>query len=118
MQGIVALEDHGLTVGERPVLVLGATGGVGSVAVAILANLGYKVAAVTGKADQIAYLKGLGATEVIMRADHEVEKPRPLDRETYAGVIDAAGGHSRPVPCPKLPMAGQLRPLAWRQAMR
>ena len=58
--------------GEKPVLVLGAAGGVGSVAVAILANLGYKVAAVTGKADQADYLKGLGATEIILREDHEV----------------------------------------------
>lgn len=108
MQGIVALEDHGLKPGGKPVLVLGATGGVGSVACAILANLGYDVTAVTGKADQTAYLKGLGVTEVLMRADHEVEKPRPLDRESYAGVIDAAGGHSLACALPKVAYGGSV----------
>ena len=108
MQGLVALEDQGLVKGERPVLVLGATGGVGSVAVAILANLGYKVAAVTGKAHEIDYLKSLGVNEVIMRADHEVEKPRALDRETYAGVIDAAGGHSLACALPKIAYGGSV----------
>ena len=108
MQGIVALEDQGLEKGDKPVLVLGATGGVGSVAVAILANLGYKVAAVTGKEDQIDYLKGLGASEVIMRSDHEVEKPRALDRETYSGVIDAAGGQSLACALPKVAYGGSV----------
>lgn len=108
MQGIVALEDQGLEKGDKPVLVLGATGGVGSVACAILSNIGYKVAGVTGKADQADYLKGLGVDEVILRSDHEVEKPRPLDRETYAGVIDAAGGHSLACALPKIAYGGSV----------
>ncbi len=108
MQGLLALEDQGLSPGDKPVLVLGATGGVGSVACALLANLGYKVTAVTGKADQVAYLKDLGAQEVLMRDEHEVEKPRPLDRETYAGVIDAAGGHSLACALPKVAYGGSV----------
>lgn len=108
MQGIVALEDHGLKPGGKPVLVLGATGGVGSVACAILANLGYEVTGVTGKADQVDYLKGLGVTEVLMRDEHEVEKPRALDRETYSGVIDAAGGHSLACALPKIAYGGSV----------
>ena len=108
MQGLVALEDHGLKPGDKPVLVLGATGGVGSVACALLANLGYEVTAVTGKADQIDYLKGLGVSQVLMRAEHEVERPRPLDREAYAGVIDAAGGASLACALPKVAYAGSV----------
>lgn len=106
MQGIIALEDHGLVPGDKPVLVLGATGGVGSVACAILANLGYRITAVTGKADQIPYLKSLGVSEILMREEHEVEKPRPLDRETYAGLIDAVGGHSLACALPKIAYGG------------
>ena len=108
MQGLIALEDKGLKPGDRPVLVLGATGGVGSVACALLTNLGYKVTAVTGKADQVAYLKSLGVQEVLTREEHEVEKPRALDRETYAGVIDAAGGHSLACALPKIAYGGSV----------
>ena len=108
MQGIVRLEEQGLQPGGKPVLVLGATGGVGSVACALLAKLGYEVTAVTGKADQTAYLKGLGAADVLMRDAHEVDRPRPLDRETYAGVIDAAGGHSLACALPKIAYGGSV----------
>lgn len=108
MQGIIALEDHGLKTGGKPVLVLGATGGVGSVACAILANLGHEVTAVTGKPDQIDYLRSLGVHDIIARDEHEVEKPRALDRETYAGVIDAAGGHSLACALPKIAYGGSV----------
>lgn len=93
MLAIMALEDHGLTpAADKPVLVTGAAGGVGSVATAVLANLGYKVAASTGRADQHGYLKGLGASEIIDRAEF-AEKPRgPLGSERWASVIDTVGG--------------------------
>ena len=92
MLAIMALEDHGLKPGEKPVLVTGAAGGVGSIATAVLSNLGYKVAASTGRAEQHAYLKGLGASEIVDRAEF-AEKPRgPLGSERWAGVIDNVGG--------------------------
>ncbi len=87
-----ALEQHGLTPDSGMVVVTGATGGVGSVAVALLARLGYQVAAVSGKlAEQGAYLTSLGAGTLIDRA--ELAQPaRPLESESYAGAIDTAGG--------------------------
>ncbi len=78
--------------GEGPVLVTGATGGVGSVAVAILAKLGYEVIAVSGKADAEAYLKGLGAKEVIGREQLIDQETRPLLKVRWAGAIDTVGG--------------------------
>jgi acrylyl-CoA reductase (NADPH) len=74
------------------VLVTGATGGVGSVATAILAKLGYEVAAVTGRPEQEAYLKDLGAARIVPRAELAEETKRPLESETWAGAIDAVGG--------------------------
>jgi len=88
-----ALEDHGLKEGMGEVLVTGASGGVGSVAVAILAAWGYSVAASTGRAANGDYLKGLGAKTIIDRA--EIAQPkRPLDSERWAGCIDAVGGQT------------------------
>ncbi len=92
MLAVMALERHGLKPGGRPVLVTGASGGVGSVAVAILARLGYEVAAVTGRPEQADYLTGLGATTIVPRADLADAPSRPLGRETYAGCVDAVGG--------------------------
>lgn len=92
MLAVMALEDHGLTPGDGPVLVTGAAGGVGSVAVAILANLGYEVAAVTGRPETEAYLKGLGATSIVPREDLNETTKRPLEAETWAGCVDAVGG--------------------------
>ncbi len=92
MLAIMALEDHGLVPSERPVLVTGAAGGLGSTAVSLLAQLGYKVAAVTGRADQAEYLKDLGATEIVARTDLETPSGKPLNRETWSGAIDAVGG--------------------------
>jgi acrylyl-CoA reductase (NADPH) len=87
-----ALEAHGLTPDKGEVLVTGAAGGVGSVAVALLANEGYQVAAVTGRPETEAYLKDLGASRVIPRAELAETVKRPLESETWAGCIDAVGG--------------------------
>lgn len=92
MLAILALEDHGLTPDKGPVLVTGAAGGVGSVATAILANLGYEVAGVTGRPEQADYLKSLGANQIVARADLNETVKRPLETETWAGCIDAVGG--------------------------
>ncbi|MEM7257249.1 MAG: acryloyl-CoA reductase [Pseudomonadota bacterium] len=89
---VMALEDHGLTPGENPVLVTGAAGGVGSVATALLANLGYKVAAVTGRPETADYLTGLGATEIVARETINETVKKPLEREAWAGCVDAVGG--------------------------
>ncbi len=92
MLAVLALEDHGLVPGAGEVLVTGAAGGVGSVAVALLAALGYSVAAVTGRPETGEYLLGLGASRIIPRADLAETVKRPLETETWAGCIDAVGG--------------------------
>ena len=92
MLAVMALEAHGLRPGNGPVLVTGATGGVGSVATALLAELGHEVAAVTGKVDQGEYLRGLGAGMIVPRADLAETVKRPLQSETWAGCVDAVGG--------------------------
>jgi len=92
MLAIMALEDHGLKPGDDPVLVTGAAGGVGSVATAILAKLGYKVAAVTGRPEAADYLTALGAAQIVPRAEINEVSKRPLEAETWAGCIDAVGG--------------------------
>ncbi len=92
MLAVMALEDHGLKPSNGPVLVTGAAGGVGSVATAILANLGYEVAAVTGRPETEDYLKSLGATQIVARDEINETVKRPLESETWAGCIDAVGG--------------------------
>ena len=92
MLAVMALEDHGLTPDRGPVLVTGAAGGVGSVATAILGNLGYEVAAVTGRPETGDYLKSLGATTIVPRDDLNETTKRPLESETWAGCVDAVGG--------------------------
>ncbi len=92
MLAVMALEDHGLEPGHGPVLVTGAAGGVGSVATAILANLGYEVAAVTGRPETGAYLRDLGATQIVARDEINETTKRPLEAETWAGCVDAVGG--------------------------
>lgn len=89
---ILALEDHGLKPDMGEVLVTGAAGGVGSIATAILANLGYKVAAVTGRPETAEYLMSLGATRIVARAEINTVSRRPLESETWAGCVDAVGG--------------------------
>ena len=88
---VMALEDHGLTPSDGPVLVTGAAGGVGSVAVSILARLGYEVGASTGREAQHEYLKSLGATTLVARSDLSESNKRPLESETWAGAIDTVG---------------------------
>ena len=92
MLAVMALEDHGLDPSAGPVLVTGAAGGVGSVATAILSSRGHEVAAVTGRPETADYLKGLGATRIVERAEIAETVKRPLESETWAGCIDAVGG--------------------------
>lgn len=92
MLAIMALEDHGMEPGHGPVLVTGAAGGVGSVATAILANLGYEVAGVTGRPESADYLRELGATQIVPREELNETTKRPLESETWAGCVDAVGG--------------------------
>ena len=92
MLAVMALEDHGLKPGHGPVLVTGAAGGVGSVAVAILAKLGHEVAAVTGRPEQAEYLKSLGATQIVAREELTEVTRKPLESEVWAGCIDAVAG--------------------------
>ncbi len=93
MLAVMALEAHGLEPGDGPVLVTGAAGGVGSVATAILARLGHEVAAVTGRrAETESYLRDLGAHEILTREEMGEPPARPLDRERWAGCVDAVGG--------------------------
>lgn len=90
---VLALERHGVAAGDGAVLVTGATGGVGSVAVALLAKLGHRVVAATGKAGEGDYLRKLGASEVIDRA--ELAAPgKPLQKERWSAVVDAVGSHT------------------------
>lgn len=85
------LLNNGITSGE--ILVTGATGGVGSISVAILSKLGFDVIALSGKEDQIDYLKSIGAKEIILRKDFDIENKRPMGRERFSGVIDTVGGN-------------------------
>jgi acrylyl-CoA reductase (NADPH) len=89
----MALAEQGVTPDQGEILVTGASGGVGSVAVAILAARGYKVVASTGKLNETNYLKALGATEVIDRASLS-EPGKPLQKERWAGVVDSVGSHT------------------------
>ena len=90
---VMALQRHGLTPADGPVLVTGASGGVGSVAVVLLAGLGFEVAASTGRAEQAAYLRELGATEIVERASMATAG-KPLQSERWAGVVDTVGSHT------------------------
>jgi acrylyl-CoA reductase (NADPH) len=92
---VVALEDHGLQPDAGPVLVTGASGGVGGTALAILADRGYEVWAATGKSDEAARLRALGAAGILSREDVTAEG-RPLDSERWAGAVDAVGGATLP----------------------
>jgi acrylyl-CoA reductase (NADPH) len=93
MLSVMALERHGITPDRGPVVVTGAAGGVGSVAIAILAKLGYRVIASTGRTSEEAYLRDLGASEIIAR--EELSGPaKPLAKERWAGGIDAVGSHT------------------------
>ena len=89
---VMALENHGLRTDAGPVLVTGAAGGVGSIATAILANLGFEVTGVTGRPETEEYLKSLGATNILARDEINETVKRPLEAEIWAGCVDAVGG--------------------------
>ena len=102
---VLALEQHGLKPGAGEVLVTGATGGVGSTAVALLSKLGYKVVAATGKASEAAYLQQLGASAVIDRASLSAPG-KPLQKERWAAVVDAVGSHTLANACAQTAYGG------------
>jgi acrylyl-CoA reductase (NADPH) len=89
---VMALQAHGMQPAGGPVLVTGASGGVGSIAVALLSRLGYQVAAITGRADSADYLTALGASQIVDRAEFS-GPARLLGKERWAGAIDVVGGH-------------------------
>ncbi|MBN8443765.1 MAG: oxidoreductase [Thauera sp.] len=90
--GIVRMEDNGLAPGNGPVIVTGATGGVGGLAIDMLARLGYHVVALTGKESESDYLKMLGAAEIKLRSSIDLDKVRPLEAAQWAGAVDNVGG--------------------------
>jgi putative YhdH/YhfP family quinone oxidoreductase len=90
--GVVRMEENGLSPAKGPVIVSGATGGVGSLAIDMLAKIGYQVTALTAKEEEVDYLKRLGATEVILRSTLDLSRIRPLDKTRWAGAIDNLGG--------------------------
>lgn len=92
MMCVIALQKEGLRPGSKEVLVTGAAGGVGSVAIAILSNLGYKVVASSGRPELTDYLKRLGASEVIDRQTLSAPSKRPMEAERWAGAVDSVGG--------------------------
>jgi len=91
---VLALEEHGVRPDNGPILVTGASGGVGSTAVAILGKLGFEVVASTGRPEESTYLNDLGASEIIDRNELGEENPRPLQGTRWAGVVDAVGSHT------------------------
>ncbi len=108
MLAIEALERAGLAPERGEVLVTGAAGGVGSMAVAMLSRLGYRVAASTGRSEEAEYLKGLGAADIVPRAELIAAGDRPLRAERYAGAIDAVGGRALAGVLPQLRYGGAV----------
>ena len=105
---VVALEERGLTPADGPVLVTGATGGVGSTAVGILANRGYEVVASTGKADAEAYLRALGAKEILDRATLSEGTSKPLETTMWAAAVDCVGSTTLANVLPKIHYGGAV----------
>jgi len=113
---VMALEKHGITPAQGEVLVTGAGGGVGSVAIALLARLGYRVVASTGRLQEAEYLRGLGAAEVIDRA--ELSAPgKPLAKERWAGVVDTVGSHTLANACASTKYGGTVAACGLAQGM-
>ncbi len=116
MLSVKALERHDVTPDKGPILVTGASGGVGSFAIALLAALGYRVIASTGRRQESDYLKRLGATEIIDRA--ELSEPgRPLGKERWAGVIDSVGSHTLANACASTMLGGSVTACGLAQGM-
>jgi acrylyl-CoA reductase (NADPH) len=113
---VEALQAHGVKPGQGTVLVTGATGGVGSVAIALLVRAGFTVAAATGKASEADYLKQLGATEVIDRAEL-MEKGKPLQKERWAGAVDCVGSHTLANVCAQTRYGGAVAACGLAQGM-
>ena len=113
---VMALEAQGVVPGDGEVLVTGAAGGVGSVAIALLSGLGHRVIASTGRAAEADYLKGLGAAEVIDRA--ALAAPgKPLQKERWAGVVDAVGSHTLANACAQTRYRGAVAACGLAQGM-
>ena len=106
--GVVRMEQNGLKPANGPVVVNGATGGVGSVAISALAKLGYEVVALTGKSSESEWLKKLGAKEVMLRESINLEKIRPLDKATWAGAVDNLGGDALAWLCSTMKVNGVI----------
>jgi acrylyl-CoA reductase (NADPH) len=102
---VMALERHGITPGDGEILVTGAAGGVGSVAVALLSKLGFRVAAMTGRPAQSDFLRQLGAAEIVDRAAY-AGAGKPLAKERWAGAIDVVGSHTLANVCASLRYGG------------
>jgi acrylyl-CoA reductase (NADPH) len=111
-----ALVDHGVAPEAGEILVTGASGGVGSIAIALLKRAGYTVVASTGKLDESDYLKGLGASEIIDRAALS-EKGKPMQRERWAGVVDAVGSHTLANACAQTRYRGAVAACGLAQGM-
>jgi acrylyl-CoA reductase (NADPH) len=113
---VMALEDGGVRPGDGEVLVTGAAGGVGSVAIALLAGRGYRVVASTGRAGEAPYLTGLGAAEIIERATLS-EPGKPLQKERWAGVVDCVGSHTLANACAQTRYGGTVAACGLAQGM-
>ncbi|WP_088279632.1 MDR family oxidoreductase [Ideonella sp. A 288] len=113
---VLALERHGLQPGAGDILVTGANGGVGSVAIALLSKLGFRVVASTGRPQEAEFLKGLGAAEVIAR--DELSAPgKPLAKERWAGVVDSVGSHTLANACAATRYGGAVAACGLAQGM-
>lgn len=113
---VLALERHGVKPESGDILVTGAAGGVGSVAVAILTKLGYRVVASTGRAEEADYLKGLGAAEIVDRAQFSAPG-KPLARERWAGAVDSVGSHTLANVCASMKYRGTVAACGLAQGM-
>ena len=113
---VLALERHGLKPGDGDVLVTGATGGVGSIAVALLSALGHRVTAATGKASEEGFLRDLGAAAVIDRAELAAAG-KPLQKERWAAVVDAVGSHTLANACAQTRYGGAVAACGLAQGM-
>ena len=111
-----ALLAHGVRPDQGEVLVTGATGGVGSIAIALLAKAGFEVAAVTGKSSEADYLQQLGAATVLDRAEY-AEKGKPMQKERWAGVVDAVGSHTLANACAQTRYRGAVAACGLAQGM-